>query len=506
MLASSQPGATPTADAAAQDEARRVVRCMAIPDFYQAPSRAMISTILRPFLDQLVITPVELLHSSRNQMRLDGAGTLMRDATEKTAAMQARAIGQSVPLRVRELGDLTTALIMMMRGLEASQPAVALKEGEYLQAVRMIRQQTPPDQVDIRVNRMLTEYLSGARTWAEKLQKVIQLADESISSPELVYIDALIGEVIQSEVAQENLLGRRVSVEDRIDDLIELYKGDYPVRRKEPASAAAAKLVSLLKANDMAETRSSLETVIVQQLASRNPLRSPELLMELKATHGMLAKLRNGETAIGGRRALEFLDKRTNRLLTAEAVTDYIRGSITLGERILALLEIYSVTFGPVNRKGIEEFIHRYFSGDDFDRRLLAVEGTPQHKLKIITSLYSGVVKSSLAIPLKTDYARLLIKLQATFVADSHFFASLDRKNPSSAKKAMLVLGMCLEGFFIPGENLERAKSVVRHFLGRPDFMARYLEGVSAPAAQQEMLRGLKQKLSALGIEPPFKL
>jgi hypothetical protein len=506
LLASAQPEAASSGDASADEAGRRVVRCMAIPDFYQAPSRAMISTILRPFLDQLVITPVELLHSSRNQMRLDGAGTLLRDATEKTAAMQARAIGQSVPARVRELGDLVTSLINNMRAIEQNQPVMPLKEGGFAQAVRAIRQQTPADQIDIKINRMLTEYLSGARTWAEKLDKVIALADEAIGSPELFYIDALIGEVLQSEVAQENLLGRRVSVEDRIDDLIELYKAEYPQRRKEPASAAAGKLVGLLRSNDMPETRSSIETVIIQQLASRNPLRSPELLMELKATYALLAKLRFGETAIGGRRALEFIDKRTNRLLTAEAVTDYIRGSITLGERILALFDIYSVTFGPTNRKNIEEFIHRYFSGDDFDRRILQVEGTPQHKLKILSGLYGAVVKSSLATPLKTDYARLLIKLQAGFIAESHFFASLDRKNPSSAKKAVLVLSMCLEGYFIPGENLERAKSVVRHYLGRPDFMARFLEAAPAPQAQQEMLRGLKQKLSALGIEPPFKL
>lgn len=494
-------GAPPSDDAA-----KRVVRCTTVQEFYQGPSRALISSILRPFLDQLTITPTELLHSVRNQMRLDGAGTLLRDATEKTAAMQARAIGQSVPLRVRELQDLVTNLMMALRAIEEKQPLTPLKEGTFLQTVRGLRGQVPPDQLDMRVYRLLTEYLSGSRTWAEKLDKVIALADEASGNPELVYADALVAEVLQCEIAQDALFGRRVSVGDRIDDLLEMYKGEYPQRRKEPASTHAGKLVTLLQNNSLPDTRASLETIVVQQLAGRDALRSPELLMELQATHGLLAKLKHGDTLIGGKRALEFIERRTNRLLTAEAVTDYIRGALTLGERLQSLLEIHSVTFGPVNRKNIEEFLHRYFSGDDFDRRLLSVEGTPQHKLKICATLYQAVVRSTLATPLKQEYARILIKLQAEFIASSHFFAQLDRKNPSSAKKALLVIGMCLEGYFIPGENLERAKSVVRHFLGRPDFMARYLEGAGPQAVQQELLRALKDKLASLSIEPPFKI
>ena len=123
----------------------------------------------------------------------------------------------------------------------------------------------------------------------------------------------------------------------------------------------------------------------------------------------MLTKLRFGDRLIGGKRGLEFIDKRMSRLLTSEAVTDYIRGAVTLGERMVSLFDIYAVTFGPTNKKNIEEFLERYFSGEDFGRRLLQIEGTPQHKMKVVATVYRSVAKSTLPAPVKTSYARTLI-------------------------------------------------------------------------------------------------
>lgn len=498
MLAASKPTA---AAESADDPAKRTVRCTTIGEFYSAAARSLVGQMIRPFLDQLVITQIEMLHSVRNQQRLDGAGTLLRDAIEKAGAMQARAVGESAPARIRELHDLITNLMIATRQAE-TQPLPPLREGALSATLQGLRSAGPADQYSIRVYRVLTEFLSGARTWSEKLDKVVGLAEE-VSEADLLLIDPLLGEVLQCEMVQDNLFGRRISVEDRLDDLIELYRGVYPERKKAPASEISVRLVALLRRLEMPETRAAIENTVLQMLNGRDQFCSPELLTELKGIYGMLAKLRFGERLIGGKRALEFIDKRIGRLLTAEAVTDYIRGGLTLGDRMLLLFDIYAATFGPSNRRHIEEVIDRYFSSDDFGRRLLSIEGAPQHKMKVMTQVYRAVAKSTLPSATKTNYARTVIKMQADFVGESNFFAAIDRKFPNTAKKALHVIRLCHDSCFIPGINLDRAKTVIHHFIGRPDFMERYLEGAKGPA-QVEMIRSLKQQLAPLGIDLPL--
>ncbi|MCX8506356.1 MAG: hypothetical protein ORN98_07045 [Alphaproteobacteria bacterium] len=479
------------------DGAKRMIRCSSVADFYSPPAHTMINTMLRAFLDQLVITPTELLHSVKYQSRLDQSGALLQDAIERAGSLQARAYGESGPTRVRELADLVTNVMLYLRDAEQKRPAGTFKAGGLNDYIRASKQQASGDQIAFRVNRGLTENLTEFRTWALKIDHLIALGEE-IARDDFSYIDNVIGEALHCDVVQDNLFGRRISVEDRVDDLIELYLGVFP-KRKKTATPTTQRLVALIKKHDMSETKHSIETVIINFLSSRDVLFSPELLTELKACAAMYGKLHVGQKIIGGPRAIEALERRISRLLTAEAVTDYIRGTVSLGERMLALFEIYAHTIGAANLKRIEEIIDRYFKGDDFGRRLLSIEGNPEHKLRIITQLFRAVAKSTLTAEIKASFSAMLVKLQRDYVLEVNIFADIERKLPNSARKLIKVVTLCHEGCFIPGENLDRAKAVIKHYLSRPDFMERYLEG-SPTSQRNELMDALKKRLTPLGI------
>ena len=485
----------------ADDGARRMLRCSKVTELSLAPSRAMMSSILRSFLDQVIITPTELIHSARYQTRLYQAGNLLKDAVERAGTLQAKTFKESVPPRVRELHELVTSLILETRKTEQT-ALPPLQEGQYNNRVREYLAEGNGEIASQKIYRILTENLSGVRTWSEKLDRVIALAEESNDS-HLEYIDALLAEVLQCEVVLDNLLGRRISLESRLEDLIELYHGDYPQRKKAPGSTVAPRLVTLIKTKKLTETKLSIESMIVQLLGGRDPLCSPELLTELKGTFSMVQKLQSHGMNLGGLRALEFIERREARLLTSEAVTDYIRGSPTLSHRMQSLFEIHAYTIGNPNKKTIEEFIDRYFAGEDFGRRLLSLEGSTDHKMKLVAQLYRATVKSTIAVETRKTYAQTLIAIQSNFVKESNFFATIEKKMPNSAKKMMAILIMCHEGVFIPGENLERAKAVIIHFLSRPDFFQKFFEGSGGPAEKKEHLEGLKKRLDPLGIPLP---
>jgi hypothetical protein len=495
--------ATAPADARGDDGSPRLVQCKTITDFYLPPSRALIGSLCRSFLDQMALTPTELLYSSRNHTRLEGAGNLLREVVERAGGMQARATGEHGPNRVRDLHALIGQLTAATRELETKEPAVALKAGGFRQAVAGIRANASPEVAATRIWRMLTEYLGSARTWSEKLERMVGIGQEAKGTPDFVLVDTVLAEMIISGAAQDSLFSRRINLENKIEDLIELYKGAYPTRRKEPATPLAGDFNALMATGELPETKAAVETAIIQQIAGPGPMSSPELMMELKSTHSLLQRLRVGDKVIGGRRALEFIDKRMGKLINEETIGDYIRGAATLAERLIALLEIYAVTFGPGNRKTVEGMIQRYFADDSLERRLLTGEGSTSHKLKLLTNVHRALMAAPLAAQDKQACAVKVARMQANFLNQSKFFAQLDKQNASSGRKCAQLLQLCVDGHFIAGDNLEKAKTLVKHYLARPDFKERYLEGI-APNKHQEAVGTLKKQLGTLGIASPL--
>ncbi|MFD2264506.1 hypothetical protein ACFSM5_16495 [Lacibacterium aquatile] len=487
-------------------EEQRVAICATVDDLYQPPSRGMIGTLSRSFLDQLVLTPTELLHSSRHQLRLESAGTLMRDIMERAAVAQGRALGMPTRDRARDLQKLLDEGGTFIREVEKGEPPAELSAGKFAASVQRLSSGVSADKASMRINRMLTEYLITCRTWVDKLDKVMALAQEVGNGPDLKWIDALLAELLISDMGQDTIFGRRLSLEDRIDDLIDTLKQQYPSRDKigEPLPMAAT-FQKLMLALDLPETKAALEVAIVQTLASRNPLAAADMVHELKATHGILMRLRMGERILGGRRSLEYVDKRMQRILTEENVADYIRSASTLGDRILAVLELYSVTFGPRNKRLLEGHLQRYFADEDFHRRLLVGEGTGVHKVRLVTNLYQAIVAAPLERGMKVELAGRMAQVQADYIVESKFFANLDKQFPTVARKAMALIDLVREGIFIPGDNVERAKLVVKHYLNKPDFIDKFLEGIPAAPARDAHLAQLRQKLGELDIPMPAK-
>lgn len=476
--------------------------CTVPEDFHDAQARGLIGQLLRSFLDQSTITVIELLASAKNQKRLDGAGTLLRDSIERAAKMQA--VSAQVPLgqRMRDLQNLVDVFMKTCWDRDQAETLTPLKPGEFIPACNQIKGSYDADQAKIRIFRLLTETLAASKMWYDKVGRLVELAAEAKGTAEFWYIDSMIGEAIMSDPAQESLLGRRSSIENRVEDLIALYKGSFQGRGSE-LMPVTARLNLLLLDQPMEETRAAIETTIVQQLAFKDNFCSPELLHELRGLHALLAKLKVGDKVLGGRRALEFIDKRTGRLVTQETISDYTRGAQNIGDRLTVLLDIYAVTFGPANRQLVEGFITRYFSDQDFERRLTQGEGSPQHKSKIITQLYRRLVAAPMGATDKAAFAGKLQRIQANLIAASKLFANIERQPASSAKKAQQIMALCLEHTFIPGENLDRARALIRHYLAKPDFLEKWVEGLPDRAAA---LGVLKKQLETLGIPCPFPI
>jgi hypothetical protein len=486
----------PAESQVAEDE--RGVHCRVTADFFQPAARAMIGTLSRGFLDQMVLTPTEVLFSARNHSRIDGAGTLLRDIIDRTAKMQATAANMPWQARQREIQAMIDVLVLKVRELEQAEPSIPLKPGMARATFAQVRAASAPELRPYRIYRILTEHLANTRVWTDKFNRLMLLADELIGTPDFQLVDELLAEAVAGEVAQDALFGRRISNEARLEDLIALYRGRLLAHRNGQLPQLAAALDELLAKAPTPILRASVEAAITQIIAQRNPLSSQELLIELRACANILGRLREGDRVIGGRRTLEFMDRRQGRILSPDTLSDYVRGAATLLERLTALFEIHAVTFGPSNRRLVEAAIARWMNDDDFDRRLLQGEASPAQKLRMATTLWRLVANSGLDRLVKQTWGQKLVRLQASFIQHSRFFATFERQNVSTARKVQQLLTLCTEGHFIPGENLNRVRALIGHYMKRPDFFDQLGEGVSNPAARAELVTQMNAQLAQL--------
>jgi len=103
--------------------------CTEIADLYGARSRRVIGQMLRAFLDQLGVTPTELLHNLRFARKLDDAGMLLSSAVHRISRARAEATGESLAESIRFLEKLiATALRRMVdaRAKRRAMPAARL--------------------------------------------------------------------------------------------------------------------------------------------------------------------------------------------------------------------------------------------------------------------------------------------------------------------------------------------------------------------------------------------
>src|ERR1041385_7958175 len=97
--------------------------CREVADLYSVASRRIVGRLCREFLDNARLTPTEFLHSPALQRQYIERGTDYQAAAQRAAVVQAKAAGQEIAQRMRELyGLVDTAMRQAVERLKAKPP------------------------------------------------------------------------------------------------------------------------------------------------------------------------------------------------------------------------------------------------------------------------------------------------------------------------------------------------------------------------------------------------
>lgn len=467
--------------------------CTEIEHFFSPGSRDLIGRFLPAFLDQLVITATELVHSAKCQKRLHDAGRTMMNAVDKIGTMQARFKNESPSKRVKELHALITTASKRVWDDEKDRPIPSMRAETFLDVVSRF----PEKDKDYLVYRTLAEFLSQHKVWKDKAACLVSLIQTAKGRDEFKYVETLLGECIRSDPALDHLLGMAERLETRCNDLVDLWKGEWQAR--DTAAPSVADINALMAEGIAPNIKTGIEYSLLRTLAGKMPLRSAEPDQEILAIFDLFRRMWVSGSLIGGAKSLALLEKRQGRYINNETVTDLLRERKVLADRVAYLMTLSALAIGQGNRNTLKTFIDHYFGDRDFVPRVTAGQEPPVPKLQTFTQVHKSLRASWLSDEEKGGYCTLIETAQNDLLKRSRLFEQVDKKGGGPAQKVLTLLDLCRKGTFIEGQPLDQARRIIQAYLQDPQFLPEYVGNAQGDERERKM--GLLVKtLATIGL------
>lgn len=470
--------------------------CSTLADFYSPAAREMMGRTLASFLDQLVITPGELIHSGKYLKRLNDSGRALMNAVDKVATLQARHSGENAAARLRDLNTLISAGTRKAWEDDRDRPVPAMTPETFLSVIAALK--VPQAERMHAIGRVVAEHLFIHKVWRDKVGVLVQLVELTRGRDEYRMLEPWLAEALRSEPALDQMLGFPDRLEDRCHDLIDIWRGTWQPR--DTAVPVMADIARLIAEGDVPTVKSAIEFALLRTLAGKEPLRSAEPEIEIQAVFDMFRRMWNGGQLVGGTKALALLERRQSRYLNTEGVTDLLRERKVVADRIAFLMQLAALAVGAANRLIIKTFIDHYFGDQDFVPRTIAGLEPPVPKLQTLAGVHRALKASWLS---DEDKATTMAKIEAAQVEllkRARLFEQIEKKGGGAAQKVLTLLDLCRKNTFIDGAPLDTARAAVQTYLTGPQFTAEYLTGAQGEERERK-IQLLAKTLASIGID-----
>ncbi|WP_246203344.1 hypothetical protein [Azospirillum brasilense] len=205
------------------------VLCQTLADHHGGPARTVIGIVLRPHLDSLVLTPTELIHSSRHLKALQAKATLMEAALGRVATVQARLPGQDAKARRRALDNALSETVAKARAAQLAFTGLGRGRALIDSILRSAPGKSPTGDAGFDLRAAVCLELEECRTWALKLDALIQLFPAERQDALSAVLDEVIGDVLASPAATQELFGSTSAGGSPLVGLCDLLFGRVPM-------------------------------------------------------------------------------------------------------------------------------------------------------------------------------------------------------------------------------------------------------------------------------------
>ena len=206
--------------------------------------------------------------------------------------------------------------------LDQGAPVNGLKRQDCIDLVLKALGEPKSSAGDTWIYRLITTYLKNCPSWIEKLELLIRLFEAVVqsngtSSDRFVHCDTFLGDIMRSRAALDELLGEVRTLEDRLIDVVSLYRCDDELVARSKKKELLRNLFEISGKADLKATRAAFVYHIYAGLGARTDMASSDLLQEMQALGRVREKLRHDDSYVGAQKTRRLLEQRIGRRVSA---------------------------------------------------------------------------------------------------------------------------------------------------------------------------------------------
>lgn len=287
--------------------------CIDIYDFYGLESRMTISRLCRRYIERIYLTPTEILHNYRALQNIKAYGNLLEAGVERVSGLQGLQPGQSAAARRDKLYDVITKITQRVHTVGDSRGLPVLVGAKLQDVFDGVVGIAPKGREDFHALVVLCRDLVQNRSWLAKFERLALMCGTEPRDDVLALIDGVVADLVYVPSALHDILGFQRNLGQLVCSIADLCDGSFDGGASE-AGPQLAVFLPLLAADRMPQTKAALLDRLTRQICSSQPLDRYDPTRERDSFRSVAAKLRKGDTVLGGTEVAEALAKREQAL------------------------------------------------------------------------------------------------------------------------------------------------------------------------------------------------
>ncbi|WP_434613486.1 response regulator [Azospirillum sp. B2RO_4] len=489
------PAAEPAADEA---DASSPAACREPADFYTPAGRDGVGRFCRRFLDENALTATELLHHPRHQTALSNTATFVAILTQAERAMDRK--GGMTPL-VNEIARLSRERLKENPPPDFLPDAYPGTAAELLSVGGFLGR--------FLLDAAVTQHIATCRSFAEKAESLLDLAETTEHPDALAPLERLLGEILLSDAGTASC-ARDAPFVTLIDLIVTLIAADRPM--VEEAPPVFRRLDVLMRQVPMPGLRDALAAAFRREMAkpacftisSAGDMFGIEAVQrEILALSDLSARLRDREGAyVGGARTEAALQRRTALLVNEDTVPEITRGR-NFVQKLRILLVLQKMPLSPSAAKAVTDYLKSFFDSRDFAGRLLDCWKDRNEKLKGLAEVQRMVLSSAFPEEEREYLGGQLDDIQNAFLRTQRVLAPLiQAKDDPPVDSVLDIVRLAGEGAICSGKSRLAVARVLYRHCHRPRFVRHVLLNAPGPKERVARANWLRQSLAMVGV--PF--
>jgi hypothetical protein len=461
----------------------------------------VLNRLLREYLEEVKLTPTEVLHSYKQLQRLFDRDTLRFSAISHIATIQVKGREKSAKDRQAELNRMIDQITQQAREAQSVRlPKLGDKFSKTLAAMPKLDSH-PAEYLAMVV---LSRDLIGVPSWTGKIDRLCDMAIQEHDRTALLLLDTVIADLLGANVIQE-LLGWQRSLGNAIISMLDLADGVFDASASD-ARETADRLLTLFRERALPASQRVLVDRALRQLKSSAPLYKADPSKEMEEYQRVLARLLVPGGILSGAQAAEALTLRGSQFVeaggksgrraaigaTVEALPDPARGAMYLAE--LSKTELIGDHMDDIVSQLDVVFSARVIN------QLCQQSMSHKDRMVTATGAYRATATSALPDDIKAQVIEHIDSVLERYLLDENIIDRLDSPGTHLRDRAVRLVKFCGAGVLPEGKALKLARKRIVKLLKQPNFDAHFIEGIQDPAKAEKALRDFHKLLLQGGL------